>query len=240
MRRAAALFHARGHAVVLADHRGAGAGQGWAAHTYHSGATADVSAVLRAGRARFPGHLQAAVGFSISANILLLLLGRDRHLDLPDLALAINPPVDLEACSRRLDRGFNWVYDQYFVRRLRREVRGRPGGEAAQAVRSLRAFDAAYTAPRAGFKDRSEYYALCSSGPHLAGIQVPTVIVTAADDPFAPGSDVRKYPLSPAVHLHEEATGGHMGYVTRALPGRRWLDYALDHYLSALLQRTAP
>ncbi len=236
MRRLAALLHARGHAVLAANHRGAGEGAGLARRTYHSGATADMAAVLRLGRRRFPGQLQVAVGFSISANILLLLAGRDRHLDLPDRAMAVNPPADLEACSRRLDRGFNRVYDQYFVRRLRREVAGRPGCEAALAARTLRAFDAAYTAPQAGFPSREAYYALCSCGPHLAGIQVPTVILSSLDDPFAPAGDLLVQPRSPAVHLHVEATGGHMGYVTSNLPDHRWLDYAADHYLRELLR----
>jgi len=238
MRRLAAVLHARGHAVLAANHRGAGEGAGLARQTYHSGATGDMAAVLRLGRLRFPGQLQVAVGFSISANILLLLAGRDRHLDLPDRAIAVNPPADLEACSVRLGRGFNRVYDQYFVRRLRREVAGRPGGEAARAARTLRAFDAAYTAPQAGFPTRDAYYALCSCGPHLAGIEVPTVILSSLDDPFAPAGDILVQPRSEAVHLHVEATGGHMGYVTRNLPGHRWLDYAVGHYLDGLTTRS--
>jgi len=240
MRRAAALFQARGHAVLAADHRGAGFGKGWARGIYHSGATADIAAVLAHGRQRFPGHLQVAVGFSISANILLLLAGRDGHLGLPDLAIAVNPPADLEACSRRLAHGFNRVYDQYFVRRLRREVRDRPGGAEAMAARTLREFDQVFTAPRAGFRDRADYYARCSCGPHLVGIGIPTVILTAGDDPFAPGGDVARFPRNSAVHLHMEATGGHMGYMSRAVPGYRWLDHALDHYLGALTDLLRP
>ena len=62
---------------------------------------------------------------------------------------------------------------------------------------TLRAFDAAYTAPQAGFPSRDAYYAQCSCGPHLAGIQVPTVILTALDDPFAPGGDMPGAPARP-------------------------------------------
>ena len=236
MNRTAALCHARGHAVLAANHRGAGEGRGLAARPYHSGSTADMAAVLRRGRARFPGHLQVAVGFSISANILLLLAGRDRQAGAPDRAIAVNPPADLDLCCRRLRRGFNRVYDRYFVQKLRLEVLDLPGGGAAQGAPSLWAFDEAFTAPRAGFRDRADYYSRCSCGPHLAEIQVPTVILTSMDDPFAPGADVRRQILAPAVHLHEEATGGHMGYISANLPGFRWLDYALDHYLEALLQ----
>ena len=231
--RAAARFHAQGHSVLAVNHRGAGEGAGWARHSYHSGSTPDLSAALRYGRARFPGALQVAVGFSISANMLLLLLGRG-GTDLPDRAIAVNPPVDLEACSRRLVTGFNRFYDQYFVRRLRRELQGRPGAEPLPPTRTLRILDALYTAPQGGFPSRDAYYAQCSSGPHLAGIRVPTVLLTSLDDPFAPGGDVLGCALAPAVHLHAEATGGHMGYLSRNVAGFRWLDYALDHYLNEL------
>lgn len=237
MRRTAALLHRLGHSVLAANHRGAGEGHGRAAHTYHSGATGDMAAVLRATRERFPGKRLVAIGFSISANILLLLAGRDRHLELPDLAIAVNPPADLEACSRRLGEGLNRVYDQYFLRRLRAEVLGRPGGDRAQRARTLLAFDEAYTAPQAGFASSTAYYTRCACGPHLAGIEVPTVILTSEDDPFAPAADLLCQPLGPGVHLHVEVTGGHMGYLSRNLPGLRWLDYALDHYVAQLAGR---
>ena len=107
MRRAAARFHALGHAVLAVNHRGAGAGKGWSRDFYHSGSTEDIAAALRFGRDRFPGKLQVAIGYSISASILLLLLGRDPGKGMPDRAIAVNPPVDLEACSRRLVTGVN-------------------------------------------------------------------------------------------------------------------------------------
>ena len=234
LRRAAARCSALGHAVLAVNHRGAGEGAGWARRPYHSGSTQDLAAVVRFSRARFPGYLQVAAGFSISANMLLLLLGRETA-DLPDRAIAVNPPVDLEACSRRLVTGFNRCYDQYFVRKLRREVMLRPGARPLPATATLRAFDAVYTAPQGGFQSRDAYYAQCSSGTHLAGIRVPTVILTSMDDPFAPAGDILRCPLAPAVHLHAEPAGGHMGYLSRNLPGLRWLDYALEHYLGALL-----
>ena len=232
--RAAARFHALGHTVLAVNHRGAGEGAGWSRRSYNSGSTPDLEAALRFGRARFPGQTQVAVGFSISANMLLLLLGRG-GTDLPDRAIAVNPPVDLEACSRRLVSGFNRCYDQYFVRKVRRQVMLRPGARPLVCTGTLRHFDAVYTAPQAGYPSRDAYYAQCSSGPYLDRIQVPTVILTTLDDPFAPGGDVLKCALAPAVHLHIEPTGGHMGYISRNLPDHRWLDYALEHYLVQLM-----
>jgi len=229
MCRAAALGRARGWTVVAANHRGAGEGRGLARKPYHSGATADMAAVLAWGRERWPNHRHLAVGFSLSANVLLLLLGRDPQLTHPDAAIAVNPPGDLAAAALRLQRGLNRVYDRRFVKLLRQDVAAR--GHKLPPTPTLRDFDAAYTAQEAGFRDREDYYAQCSCGPHLQSITVPTVLITSADDPFAPASDLG--PVSNSVQLHVQAHGGHMGYLSEA-PPRRWLDKALDVALGSL------
>lgn len=241
MRRAAALAWARGHSVIAVNHRGAGEGRGAAARPYHSGSTLDLATVFLMGQGLFPEQRHLAIGFSISANMLLLLLGRDRHLTLPDAAIAVNPPVDLDACSRRITRGFNRVYDLRFVRMLKAQVRERaafgliPSFPAFPPFADLRDFDTAYTAPAGGFESREDYYARCSAGPHLGGIETPTVILTSRDDPFAPASDVEACALGPGVQLQVVEGGGHMGYLGRGLPGLRWLDAALEEAMDALL-----
>jgi predicted alpha/beta-fold hydrolase len=240
MRRAAALAWRKGHSVVAVNHRGAGEGRGAAAKPYHSGSTSDLSTVFLMGQGLFPGQRHIAIGFSISANMLLLLLGRDQRLTAPDAAIAVNPPVDLEACSRRLVRGLNKVYDLRFMRMLKRQVRERvefgliPAFPAFPRFADLRDFDAAYTAPQGGFESREDYYARCSAGPHLSGIETPTLLLTSRDDPFAPASDVEACALGPGISLHVEDRGGHMGYLDRRLPDGRWLDAALELGLDGL------
>jgi len=243
MRRTASLFFAQGHTVLAVNHRGVGEGRGLAAKPYHMGSTVDMAAVFQVGRGFFPQHTHAAIGFSLSATVLLLLLGRDASLDFaqPDLAIAVNPTADLDRASCRLGQGLNRIYDLRFVNLLRKHVQDLwEFGLLAEPVTipllaTLREFDELYTAKAAGFRDRSHYYAQCGCAPHLGAIQTPTVILTSADDPFVPASDLDGADLSSAVHLHVEATGGHMGYLAENVPGLRWLDYALDHYLRELL-----
>ncbi|HJU83865.1 MAG TPA: alpha/beta fold hydrolase [Holophagaceae bacterium] len=241
MRRSAALAWRAGHSVMAVNHRGAGEGRGGARRPYHSGATTDAATVIQAGRGFFPGHRHLAIGFSLSGNILLLLLGRDQHLAQPDLVISVNPPVDLDHCSRLMERGLNRIYDFRFVGLLRKHLQEQfefgllDAPVRIPALATLRDFDNLYTAPYGGFRDREDYYATCSAGPHLGAIQTPTVILSCKDDPFAPGSDIEACRRSPAVHLHLEARGGHMGYLDAGVPGRRWLDAALQHYMDALL-----
>jgi predicted alpha/beta-fold hydrolase len=235
MRRTAARLHERGHAVLAMNHRGAGAGKGWSRDFYHAGSTGDIAAALAFGRRRFPHHLHVAIAFSMSASILLLLMGRDARKGVPDLAIAVNPPVDLEAGSRRLGIGLNQAYDRYFISSLRTEVQARLGSAPLEAASTTRALDRVFTAGMAGFPSRDAYYAQCSCGPHLRRIRVPTVIISSMDDPLAPAGDLRQQILSPAVQLHVEQSGGHMGYITGNLPDRCWLNYALEHYLDELV-----
>ncbi|MBS1767512.1 MAG: alpha/beta fold hydrolase [Acidobacteria bacterium] len=244
MRRAAALAWAKGHSVIAVNHRGAGEGKGAAAKPYHSGITHDLSTVILMGNGLFPDHRHIAIGFSISANMLLLLLGRDQHMTLPDAAIAVNPPVDLDACSRRIVRGLNRIYDLRFVHMLKRQVRERvdfgliPAFPAFPRFCDLRDFDAVYTAPQGGFESREDYYAQCSAGPYLGAIETPTILLTSRDDPFAPATDVEAWTMGPGVTLHVEDRGGHMGYLDRAAPGLRWLDQALDQALEDLRAQT--
>ena len=235
MRRTATRLHAKGHAILAMNHRGAGDGKGWSRDFYHAGSTGDLAAALRFGRKLFPHHLHVAIGFSISASILLLLMGRDAAKGVPDLAIAVNPPADLEASSRRMGTGFNQAYDRYFTSCLRPELMARLDSAPMLPATTTRDLDRVFTANMAGFPDRDTYYANCSCGPHLHGIGVPTVIITSMDDPLAPAADLLGHVVSPSVQLHVEQYGGHMGYITGNLPDRTWLNYALEHYLEELL-----
>lgn len=245
IQRTATLLARKGHTVMAVNHRGAGEGRGLAARPYHMGCTSDMAAMVQVGRGFFPDHRHVAVGFSLSATVLLLLLGRDLHLPQPDLAIAVNPPLDLERASQRLCQGFNRTYDLRFVGLLRRHLRELwEFGLLEEPVRipalaTLREFDETYTAKAAGFVDRNDYYTRCTCRPHLKTIQIPTVLLTSEDDPFAPAGDLGDMEVAPCVHLHVERTGGHMGYLARKVAHNRWLDYALAHYLDELLAMPA-
>ena len=244
MRRAVRLGLERGLSVWTMNHRGCGRGRGLAVRTYHSGVAGDLGAVFA--HARAMGFRRVfALGFSLSGNALLLNLGdgHDGPHPKPDAAIAVNPPVNLARCSELISSWRNRFYDRYFVKKVVRSVRERemdgliPRGQYLLHDRmSLAAFDDAYTAPAGGFRDRHDYYARCSALPHLGKITVPTVILHAADDPFVAAVDLARATLGPGVHLHLEPTGGHMGYLSRDLPDRRWLSHALGHYLDHLSQ----
>lgn len=240
VQRTTELAQRRGHSVWTMNHRGCGEGRGLARGTYHSGRGDDLGAVFAEARLRHPGKRQLAIGFSLSGNALLFNLGKHAWAE-PDCAIAVNPPVNLERSAILIKSGLNRLYDLRFVKRCRTAVRERhvdgliPDHYLTRWSMTLHDFDNAYTAPASGFRDREDYYATCSAGPVLANITKPTVVLTAKDDPFVPWQDHFEAVKADCVHLHLEEVGGHMGYLSQGVPGRRWQDVALGHYLDRLL-----
>jgi predicted alpha/beta-fold hydrolase len=155
--------------------------------------------------------------------------------------VAANPPLDLAACCRHLQRPENRVYDRHFVRMLYREVRRLHRAfpelgpvRLARAI-SLFEFDDFYTSPRNGFAGAADYYTRSSAAPLVPQITIPGLVVHAADDPFIPVEPFYQVSFPPCLALELLATGGHLGYLARNLwSGEcRWLDMRLTRWLAS-------
>lgn len=234
MQRTALRAQHLGHHVFINNHRGCGLGAGLATEPYHSGRADDLSKVIEYGRKMLPDHKHIAIGFSLSANALLLLAAKVRATVQPDLAIAVNGPINLDRASIKLSQGLNKIYDKRFTGELETYMkRNRPQDVGDYSlVKDLRDFDELYTAPLGGFKNRADYYATCSAKQYLPQINIPTIIITAEDDPFVSIQDYREASYSPSTILHTEKHGGHMGYLMKdGLGYRRWLDLALETYI---------
>lgn len=236
MQRTALIARKLGHHVFLNNHRGCGDGVGLASEPYHSGRAEDLSKVIEFGRKKLPGHHHIAVGFSLSANALLLLSAAERGHVLPDVSIAVNAPIELDVASYNLTRGLNRIYNLRFMIDLRKHVKvNHPENfKLIKDVWELRHFDAAYTAPVGGFQTRENYYRTCSAKQFLPRLKIPTVILSAKDDPFVSFKDYLEAQIGSLGVLHLEDHGGHMGYLSQGEKGyERWLDHALEEYLKA-------
>lgn len=241
MQRTAIRARELGHHVFINNHRGCGPGAGLATEPYHSGRADDLSKVIAFGREMLPDHKHIAVGFSLSANALLLLAAKVRAEVQPDYAIAVNGPINLDRASINLQKGLNKIYDKRFTHELESYMkRNRPQDVGDfSLVEDLRDFDERYTAPLGGFKNRADYYATCSAKQYLPKINIPTVIITAEDDPFVSVEDYREATYSPTTHVHIEKHGGHMGYLAKnGLGYTRWLDSALESYMKVFQSKS--
>jgi uncharacterized protein len=242
MQRIGAMIQHSGRSVVLCNLRGAGPGWNQAKRSYSSNSSADLSEALLWTREQFPKNRVWAIGFSLSANLLLNLLSGRGGVHLPDFALAVNPPMDLAATAQLLRKGFNQIYDFRFVRDLKRELKKRWSAGVVESYPSFPAwtrlydFDERFTAPQGGFRSVAEYYEQCSSLPHVSKINTPTYVLHAKDDPFVASEPFLKAQWSESTQLTLLDHGGHLGYLHRnRLPGtqdHRWLDYFVSELLT--------
>lgn len=210
---------------------------------YHSGDSAEIGWVLE----RLSQQHEAihAVGVSLGGNALLKYLGEQGGQARPRSAVAISVPYDLAAANQMLSRGMGLLYSRHFLQSLvpgalakaRRfpDHAGFSRLDAIRTARTLRDFDEAVTAPLHGFSGADDYYSRSSCRQYLSGIDVPTLLLHAANDPFLPATALPEPDTLPDhVKLELSTHGGHVGFVSGPPPGR--LDWLPQRVLAHLGQ----
>lgn len=238
----------RGWGGVLLIHRGCGSVPNLARRFYHSGDTSDLEFVFDRFSGRYPLSPWFFVGVSLGGNMLLKWLGglgdrMDRRIR---AAAAVSVPFDLEAGARHISTGFARVYDRTFLRSLRSKALAKLAlypdlfdRERLDRARTVLEFDDVVTAPVHGFRDAHDYYTRSSSLAFLGGIRVPTLLLSAEDDPFLPPRVLDRVRQAarenPALELEITESGGHVGFVAGAWPWRA--RYYADERVFAFFDR---
>lgn len=243
--RCAHKLRRHGFHVVRLDLRGHGKAEDLARYPGHAGRSEDLLAALKFLTAKYPGAGFHFVGISLSGNMTLKLLGelaRDNDTIRTTIksAVAISPPIDLVTSSHHMLLPQCRVYARTFVRKLMKIVRRRIKSGLislelpAREPRNLWEFDDAVTAPLGGFRNALDYYETASSTRVLDGIDIPTLVLAAMDDPIVPGEIFnRDFPSSMTVHVTTH--GGHVGFYQQ--PGatrdadRYWMDWRVVEWL---------
>jgi len=243
MRRIARKLHADGVGVFMLNQRGSGPGMGLSPTLWNGGSSDDLACGVDYLVRLHPRRPILLMGFSLGGNVLLKYLGEGRRVPAGvAAAYAVNPPVDLKRSSQILSERL-WLFNRYYMRLIRHQAAALaecfPGARhAPREAKTIWDFDAAYTAPAAGYRDAEEYYARSSSGQYLSSIRVPTTILCSKDDPFIPPEVFRDLTMSLTVDFLAPEKGGHMGYISKCtVPGgdRRWMDAVLVQWVRSLL-----
>jgi predicted alpha/beta-fold hydrolase len=240
----------RGWSADLMLFRGCAGELNRARRFYHSGETTDFDFALRRIAAERPQSPIGLAGVSLGGNVLLKWLGERGAEDVPAAvrgAVAVSVPFDLARGSRRISRGFSRVYERFFLRSLvakaRQKLARHPDlcdSAALDRVRTLWDFDDVVTAPIHGFRDARDYYTQSSSIHFLARIRVPTLLLSAVDDPFLPPEvldEVRAIAAgNPALELEFVRRGGHVGFISGRVPWRAvyYAEWRVADFLSRL------
>lgn len=217
---------AAGFNVVRMNQRNCGGTEHLTPTLYHSGRSPDLRAVAREliEQDRLPEIFFA--GYSMGGNLVLKMAGEFGESAPKELrgAVAVAPCLDLAACADALGEARNFLYNRHFVRKLKIRMRRKArmfarvySVDGLDRVGSVRDFDEAITSRYCGFEGADDYYAQSSAMHVLAAIRIPTLILTAQDDPFVPYSTFERKAIRENPNIQFVATqhGGHCGFVSQ-------------------------
>ncbi len=209
---------------------------------YHSGKSDDLRAVVSRALT-LPYQEIALIGFSVGGNITLKYLGEEGS-SLPNpisCAITISVPMDLQGSAEVLAKRRNSVYMQYLLRPLRRRMRSKRSTfpeyfdiAGLNGIRTFYEFDRRFTAPFHGFSSVEDYWSSSSSLRYLDSIAIPTLALSACDDPFLspsclPHNLARAHPY---LFLETPRHGGHVGFLTSLSLQETWAEHRALEFLS--------
>jgi hypothetical protein len=222
----AATLSESGWNVVAVNFRGCGSRLNDKPYSYHAGFTRDYERVFTWVMESLQPKLLVAAGFSLGGNALLKYLGEQGSRQPLAAAAAISPPFDLLEGAYKLQRGFNKVYDFYFIRSIsakHEEHRNRFPDIPEFKGKSLYDFDDQVTAPLHGYSSAVDYYNSNSSKGFIPEIETETLILHSMDDPICPIQyapfDIMKEKSN--IHTLFTEKGGHVAFWSRE---KNWLN----------------
>jgi hypothetical protein len=240
-------FH-RGYSAIRLNQRNCGGSEALTPTLYNSGMSADYRAVCDE-LANHDGLRRIFfVGYSMGGNLVLKMAGEYGENFPPALrgVCAVCPALDLAECADALERRDNYFYQRHFViglmERYRRKALAMPDRYRLNGfppIRTVRQFDDAITAPNFGFHNAQEYYEASSASRVLANIRVPTLLITAKDDPFVPFSSILAAGAdqNPAISFVAPSHGGHCAFISsRGGSARFWAEKTVVDFCDTLLK----
>ncbi|MBD3290059.1 alpha/beta fold hydrolase [candidate division KSB1 bacterium] len=192
--------------------------------SYHNGVTDDLHLVIEHALNSYSYPMIALIGFSMGGNLTLLYLGQQAAAVRSALkaAAVFSVPCDLKSSSAELAKFKNRIYMKRFLNMLHQKIKAKMelmpddiNDDDFHHIKNFKDFDDRYTAPIHGFKNAEDYWRKCSSRQFIPSIKIPTLIISAQNDPFL-GAEC--FPTEEAarndnIRLEIPAHGGHVGFV---------------------------
>lgn len=229
-----------GFDILAWNYRGCSEELNRALRFYHSGATDDLATVVEHANSLNQYEQIFLVGFSLGGNLTLKYLGEDRKRPASLMkAATFSVPIDLGASCVKISQPSNWIYSQRFLKSLRKKVLSKSklmkglDTDSLSKIKTLREFDDYFTGPIHGFKDALDYYHQCSAIRFVKNIQLPTLLINAANDPFLspecyPHTLLKGHPF---ITFESPEHGGHVGFAQFNKNGLYWSEQrAIDFF----------
>jgi len=196
---------------------------------YHSGATYDLDTIVKRVSKEYDEII--LIGFSLGGNLTLKYLGEETRSNKIKRAIAISVPLDLNSSSWQLTKPNCYIYEKRFLNNLKRKVLEKSNNSAhnmnislINKVKTLRDFDEYFTSQIHGFDGAEDYYHKCSAKYFLSNIQVPTLIISAQNDPLLTKESLKIDTKMAHSFVDFELTekGGHVGFTEFNSDGYFW------------------
>lgn len=187
-----------------------------------------------------PGRPMNLVGFSLGGNFMLRVAARaaDASLNLARV-FAISPVLDPCATMVALERTLP-VYQQHFIHKWLKSLHKKQAAwpqvyEFSDMSRlgSVRRMTAELVGRYTEFASLDDYlngYSIV--GGALAKLEVPTHIITAADDPIIPAGDLARLARRTSLQVTVTRQGGHCSFL-ECLSGPSWVEHHITQILCA-------
>lgn len=223
--------------------------------------TADLKELIAREKSRNPDRKIYAVGFSFGAALLSNYLGETGPESNLTAAVNFCCPWDFLVCSEKMKKDywsknlFSKAITQFLVRLVKvnmGELESPEGTgpeykptvkspclfmctqsnlQKAKSFTQMSQFDGFFTAPSIGFPSAEDYYRAASPINQLHNVQVPTLIISATDDPIV-GSDAIPYSQSktnPNLLLLTTDLGGHLAYLDEKWDS--WMNFQIASFI---------
>jgi abhydrolase domain-containing protein 1/3 len=215
--------------------------------------TTDLQDRIDAIHALYPNaHLQC-FAYSLGACMLINYLGTVGENTPLASAVTVSNPFDILAVANYLqsyflgrhliDRHFTSVYRDTFIRNKELFVNAYQdkidilGLEHAVSVFE---FDEHFSRRAYGFSTLEEYYYVSSCIRNLSLVQIPMLVIHAADDPIAPLSvvPIDRLKSNPNIITAITEHGGHSGWLEGLIPWNRpaWVDRVACEWIDTILK----
>jgi len=235
-----------GARAVVFNNRGRGGHPIATPRTYCGTSTDDLGEVLQHLKQKYPRAEILGAGISLGGIIMgnyLADKGEEATQFLKAafiVSVCFDPP---NGCKSLEQPGLNLLLNRHLahclvesIKEVRHHFEDKWDLDLVFSSKTIREFDSRFTTKMFGYKSVNEYYKAAKLTDRLSNIMVPTLSLSAEDDPFQPAESLPFDAASRSSHVAILATkyGGHIGFMEGIFP--TWYQYS-DKVFSQYLGR---